>query len=104
MNNFTPAPWSVGGSILLDGHKYKILCNREDRDNRADIAYLCDQYPNYEANARLIAAAPDLLRELATFINIVAVYAPEHAHGEATKNHIKRAGKVIARVRGETPS
>lgn len=59
MPKHTPTPWSIGGFILLNGHEYKILCNREAKGypERCDIAYFNPEHPNYESNAAFIVRA-----------------------------------------------
>ena len=55
------------------------------------------------SNARLIAAAPELLSELANLLDCVQTYAPEFMHGIPTKEHVQNARAAIARATGEKP-
>lgn len=72
---FTPGPWSAGPSpmyaILADGKHVAITYDGTDGDDQADS--VC------AANARLIAAAPDLLQALRHTKQFVLAWIPEYA-------------------------
>ena len=59
MSKHTPGPWLVGyavrGAFQIEDEYGMVLCTRNYWDNNAEAS---------EANARLIAAAPDLLAML----------------------------------------
>ena len=65
MNNtqHTPGPWGILEEI---GHPSLITAWNENAGATDDIAVVCDEYEGQpsQANARLIAAAPDLLAAL----------------------------------------
>jgi hypothetical protein len=82
MNKFTPGPWEMGDDFqvqTVDKHGYEIA------EMRIDV-------PEYEANARLIAAAPDLLEALENLENDSGSI-PDHAW--------QRVKAAIALARGE---
>lgn len=67
MSNFTPGPWEVGPvddtvvtHIGADGVRYEVAAIDGDYNDP-------DTWPIMEANARLIAAAPDMLAALQAF-------------------------------------
>ena len=74
MSKHTPGPWIGAGPSYVDPlPKYinEIVADREDDDECKTICYMpvIDEDDETEANARLIAAAPELydaLRELLT--------------------------------------
>src|SRR5919201_3936496 len=64
MTKHTPGPWGVSGEVLNQG----LVVSAPGRRARqivalvqAEIGYQADPAPEAEANARLIALAPDLL-------------------------------------------
>lgn len=76
MNKHTPGPWALaGGNSRGDGTKHFVWSDAEERsdwerESAVATVHLSREHPNeFEANARLIAAAPDLvetLRRIAT--------------------------------------
>ncbi len=62
----TPGPWSVSGNEIRKAEGIPMLLATVNNSEGAKLnAY------NYEANAKLIAAAPDLLRELQKAMQII---------------------------------
>lgn len=81
--NGTPAPWLFGqdGFNLGNGVVYA----RHSNGNPKDICHLHGWGADKQANAKLIAAAPDLLAALQAFERIVDIWLPaevEEQHGE----------------------
>lgn len=75
MSNPTPGPWKVaeastdgGYWIETEAEKYTVVCGRGDWPHRAAESL---------ANARLIAAAPDLLEAAREAVNALADYIPQ---------------------------
>lgn len=64
MSKHTPGPWAVTDPD--DGHQYLAITAKSGTDDAEDVATvgISDVHPNGEANANLIAAAPDLLEAL----------------------------------------
>lgn len=100
MNQHTPGPWKVGGQITPFDREI-IGPNGEDiglvnLSNGADEPTI---YP-LEANARLIAAAPDLLLALQTVMGDAV-----HGQGMKWSDRCKMAHDAIAKVTGtpQTP-
>lgn len=84
--NHTPGPWSVGGP-----YDHMLMTARGEL-----IASTALMSKNHKADARLIAAAPDLLAALESIT--------EHfrANGDPTASDLMSAGRAaIARARGE---
>ena len=104
----TPGPW---WSYTDDDRVGEYVAARPKTqrpyDNGKLIAQIYDEYRKLgtpgSANARLIAAAPDLLSELANLLDCVQTYAPEFMHGIPTKEHVQNARAAIARATGEKP-
>jgi hypothetical protein len=64
MSEHTPGPWlpfisETGGFAIEDSNRSRILCQRADWPHRAQES---------RANARLIAAAPELLAALKAYL------------------------------------
>ena len=82
MSAHTPGPWIVNGDEVYSSHKSQI----------AD----CGGFSDSEANARLIAAAPDLLLAL-----IDAMYQHDHKHLTHDEHWYHKAKCAIAKVKGK---
>lgn len=89
-SNHTPSPWhphrSESGFVIV----------YSDGENRSHVARLfdstlCKEHGSIEANARLIASAPDLLRALECLI-----------HPMADDDDLDYAREVIAKAKGLT--
>ena len=91
-NKFTPGPWETGDDYqvqTVDKHGYEIA------EMRIDV-------PEYEANARLIAAAPDLLEALEAVLLVVGqLRIGEHLPCDQGMNVTKLCMAAIAKARGE---
>jgi hypothetical protein len=70
MAEHTPGPWSYEESKTDGGNLFLAIssANAELRDSR-DVAYLTLRQAEIRANARLIAAAPDMLAALQSVIH-----------------------------------
>jgi hypothetical protein len=96
MSKHTSGPWfEIGGKQVMAQFN-KITGRGTKNETVAYCDYAWMTVEEREANARLIAAAPELLAALE---NIVA-WMEQH-HPEAAKN-IPQARAAIAKVRGNT--
>lgn len=88
MSKHTPGPWSI--SRYLDGRAV-IIIDHED----FDVARVA--YPNRDANARLIAAAPQLVEALDSLIGWAVMRSDWAAAGksEPTDHPIQRARAAL---------
>ncbi|MCP1243011.1 hypothetical protein [Acetobacter lambici] len=88
---FTPGPWRVRfgniGHVTAENGALVSKCQR--------LTSLC----NLQANARLIAAAPDLYGALERVVNVSAEIAPEAQDA----NVFADARAALAKAQGETP-
>jgi hypothetical protein len=87
MNKFTPGPWKCVGTLVYFSNN----------SGGIDL-YRC---PDPEANARLIAAAPDLLEALELCRSELAAMKSEIGFRGTTIDVINTADAAIARARGE---
>lgn len=98
MTTHTPGPWAVREHWADEGsfEVYPTRGGDPDFGKWSALAeipeYGPDDAPEAEANAHLIAAAPDLLRTLQD----IAAYYPNSWAAD-------RANEVIAKATGETP-
>lgn len=94
---FTPGPWTVGeaqsGEIAIVADGVWVIA----------VKHGALYHPKGEANARLIAAAPDLLSIVERFVALPSgAWHPErHAADEAEL--MTEAKAAIAKARGEQP-
>lgn len=101
MSKHTPGPWIGAGPSYVDPlPKYinEIVADREDDDECKTICYMpvIDEDDETEANACLIAAAPDLLEMLVEAHDIIdAIGQPE------TAEVADRMRATIAKARGD---
>jgi hypothetical protein len=104
----TPGPWVVG--VSHDGKQFMIVGD----DGEAEVAIVMPHRPlqrmtmpvmlasnDEKANARLIAAAPELLAALQNLMNGIDTGAITSDHDETFANAISRAKKALSLVRGE---
>lgn len=98
----TPAPWRVDGHEYRSGHvQYTIISISGDAVGCAPVAEVLQYNPHpmpaerVEANARLLAAAPDLLVALESLVEILepnkpTLYSYVREKTEAAKQIIER--------------
>lgn len=79
MNKFTPGPWHTPGEVFFPmqhGHRaetYQAIGIGNGASHIALVSVLQSQAEEAQANARLIAACPDLVEALE---NLLAVFTP----------------------------
>ena len=101
---FTPGPWVVYPET--DGTEICAVNYTPGLPIRQIIARP-DRGANWISNARLIAAAPDMYKELEEALNVFRFYQFHHAskgHSEKEQNNKQYADnieKVLAKARGE---
>ena len=113
----TPGPWSQGRTLLTAQTKrwskdqwdenermerrtiFASFSAEDEGRSRIPVARISEQAHEWEANARLIAAAPDLLRELKHLVRLVepALNGGTKIAGLATVNAVWEA---IAKAEG----
>jgi hypothetical protein len=103
---YTPGPWEIDdtapNSYLriignIDGDAY------DDGSPRHIYTHVCDVLDNEqeEANARLIAAAPELLDALEESILAMQKVYDQSEMAHVVMDELERAKAVIAKARGE---
>lgn len=90
----TPGPWTAHKTI--EAHDGMPECWQIDAEHDAVCTTQFCYAPNTEANARLIASAPDLLEALAVLVTDCS-----QIWSEAEFPALKQARAAIARARGE---
>ena len=59
---YTPGPWNVAENLFGSTASYEVYTNIETKSGKGGYTRICQITPrDQKANARLIAAAPDLL-------------------------------------------
>jgi hypothetical protein len=89
MNTHTPGPWTVGPHQRIISSGWSIRIN----DDSAIAYALGEKNPELQANARLIAAAPDLLQVLQDVLTIFAEEYPGSPCFERARAAITKAGQ-----------
>lgn len=93
MSNHTPGPWkanfAISGSVYIFGGDRNFVCVFNEWRDEA----------NQEANARLIAAAPDLLEVLEKLLFMCQ--RQENFNDDGDGCMFERASAAIAKARGE---
>lgn len=97
MSKHTPGPWEAKGwrvcaNLAEGGPPLTVIC--DTANNKAS------RTPENEANARLIAAAPDLLVACKMLVDSPGITAAEN---EVLKSAIERAGIDQPPQKGGTP-
>lgn len=100
MTKHTKGPWKVG-QYLGSLRQFVIHMDVGDNGRGSDVAFTSAAFGNDEtiANARLIAASPDLLEALQA---IEMLYAPL-ARDSTAATWIDKARAAIAKATGEQP-
>jgi hypothetical protein len=70
MSEHTPGPWS----IEPHGKGFVLYSGRDNQRHGMNLVYLTEPDWNWEANARLIAAAPDLLCACKRYLDAMERY------------------------------
>ena len=108
MSKHTPGPWyadkiqdRAAFNIFTPGQCTALLTLEPGKYDGAD-----PRVGSVEANARLIAAAPDLLEALRALLAVAPYHAPGAAHGvmgaeERHASAIKAARAAIAKAEGK---
>jgi hypothetical protein len=89
MQTHTPGPWKVG---TREGENLPILDREGNNLALADFADVANNADRVEANARLIAAAPDLLATLITIADFAV------GHGDVCEIIAQRARAALAKA------
>ncbi len=89
MSKHTPAPWKLEGTTTI--------CNADQTVGIAHISTYSTEPSEAEANARLIAAAPELLEALQ---KIVAIHMESHNPMQARGDMHEAARAAIAKAEG----
>jgi len=74
MSEHTPGPWS----IEPHGKGFVLYSGRDNQRHGMNLVYLTEPDWNWEANARLIAAAPRMLEALERVTELLLATRPEH--------------------------
>lgn len=85
MADHTPGPWHIRGKQSIRGHGGEYIAKTN--------------WQNGEANARLIAAAPDLLEALETSLAFVAAWAGVYQLNHELKDFHPKHAEVIAQIK-----
>lgn len=95
----TPGPWAVNG-IAIDAGVTTVCWMAEPPQYAGDTAKFCD---NDKANARLIAAAPDLLAALESILRAHETGNNGAVRGEAIlcRSFESKARAAITKAKGE---
>lgn len=100
MSGHTPGPWSISDSSWVTNHRdidapthgaLAVVVWRMEEEERS---------PECEANAALIAAAPDLLEALEMIVTEADSYTART--GKPVYNWLDSARAAIAKARGES--
>jgi len=103
---FTPGPWDISWGTYQDGEGHEICEYRKQGQPLACIAkvnYHDDQEGETKANARLIAAAPELLETLRSLALCLSEDEDDYVDYDAyrwTMTKVERAKELIAKVYG----
>lgn len=107
MSTHTPGPWRIRKAFASD-EEFEVYPAYTDKPSPkpgkwAEIATVCGHglrpRASAKANARLIAAAPELLEALEWLVALAP--DPEHAPDEVTREHVIKANVVIAKAKGD---
>lgn len=103
---FTPGPWKavmsgvvpIEGAPLYPAHVKRI---HHDEQGRRMHSYIADLHSNIDADAHLIAAAPDLYAALEKLSTIAQCSCARINHAKGC--YVRIASEALAKARGEEP-
>jgi hypothetical protein len=96
MSKHTPGPWKA----TFEDYRWVIDCQGEFGPKKA-LAVTAGFYPKHEANARLIAAAPELLEALKMgYADTMDYIQRNHLSGAENNRWLVLARAAIARAEG----
>jgi len=101
MANYTPGPWRADSEMIQCQGKWQDE-NGEHFDWKYPrvLAHVVDDW-DYRANARLIAAAPELLEALQGLANALEATPGPRGVMELVPSQLENARAVIRKARGE---
>jgi len=85
----TQGPWKAHAAYFFGRDSFQITGT--NGDSSPFLCRLTDDTPNFEANARLIAAAPDLLQVARDFLLLAALHDWEGAAIDFAKATVSKA-------------
>ena len=98
MIEHTPGPWAYCWA-----YGRRVLVFQKGEATIAAVTYDGDnEIPQAEANARLIAAAPDLLLELDNCLDLLVTCFPDSPDNSRIGVAVTKARAAIAKATGET--
>lgn len=101
MSKWTPGPWQCG-RFHETGPVAGIPINAEAADESIARAWLVDDPQECKANARLIAAAPEMAEEIEDeifWLEVVSCYGENAERGRMLR--IKTLRALLARINGD---
>ena len=107
MMSHTPGPWKVAENLFGNTASYEVYANVETKSGKGGYTRICQITPrDQKANARLIAAAPDLKEALEWYAENVLNCRKITAEGDKARHDLdhdggKRARMALERARGE---
>jgi hypothetical protein len=106
----TPGPWTCDGRTIMyatpheSGELTMIEVNANIAEDGWDtVAFIEAIWPGAYANARLIAAAPDLLEAIPPLIALVHRLLPRHAQSDSTLDNLPEVIQARAALAKSTP-
>lgn len=100
MSAFTPGPWEVGDAARGDDPRM-VYCNDATGQRVADCSgeFLFHSRETMEANARLVATAPELLKQLKELLGFANFVINElDIDTESTEVILRANGEAVAKV------
>jgi len=103
----TPGPWKVAENLFGNTASYEVYANVETKSGKGGYTRICQITPrDQKANARLIAAAPDLKEALEWYAENVLNCRKITAEGDKARHDLdhdggKRARMALEKARGE---
>lgn len=96
---FTPGPWLIRQGFIEDEIEVYPSAKAPHGLQKAEIATVKDYHDDYEANAHLIAAAPELYEALCRLVRDCEIAGLQEQAGFDC--WINMANKALAKARGE---
>lgn len=110
MGKFSPGPWNVGSEYdysrdeieAEDGRCIAVVWTRGNKNDNNPFRSPMVDSPEGKANARLIAAAPELLDACQWLIQFAEKFAEDSNNGPTMLSCIMQAKSAVAKATGVT--
>ena len=98
MSDYTPGPWVLSGNNIRSRTDHSVVIRLPAQTPRYGAGWAIERG---DADARLIAAAPELLEALEFLVTVASGEGPPVPERELLQDCVDKARAAIAKAKGE---